>query len=212
MRRVPRFIATAGVIALLGMTGFAVGSAITAAEGASTAEMADSADDVGPPSDAVELISFDGSFEGSPHWTGVTYGYSGHQCFDLVAAWNGESVGSFGGCGFTQSAETALSLLAIEPGSTTESALGTAVEAPVILAEGYVAEPGDSGVVYGAVAGIVSCDCMIVARWADGETNSVRAVNGFFLVGREMIANLTAESTDTVPPLPPETVSVELAD
>ena len=189
-------------LALLGLLGYSLGI-VTAPAQDVTPRLAEAADDPGPTVGVVELASFGPSLKG-PEWTAVTYTSNGRACFDLVAAWRGVTRGSFGGCGFEPGVERTLALLA--SGSTVSADFPQ----PVVLAEGYVAS-GAGRSVYGGVAGIVGCDCRLVAEWSDGTSVSTRARNGYFLAERTADGAPTEAGSAIDHQSPPSVVSVSVA-
>lgn len=152
--------------------------------------------DVGPVTyDYPSLASFAPGFEGAPTWSAVTYVNASGECFDVNAEWNGSVLGSIGGCGFGEDVDTLIRLLSVNQESADTGALiaSADVTTPFTLADGYVASP-DEKLVYGVVAGIVDCDCVVTARWKDGEVSSAKAVDGFFVIRRAPLS--AAEPSD----------------
>lgn len=181
-------------IAIVGATAFFIGLALSTRVISSTTSasanepVVEATDDVGPPEDTLPLVSFAPTFEGSPRWSAVTYSSSGGQCFDLNAEWNGRVVGSVGACGFGEDVDSTLRLLSVDPVTIdAETLISKAnVATPFVLAEGYVASPNEAQH-YGVVAGIVDCDCLVKALWADGAVGSANVVNGLFLIQRNPV-------------------------
>lgn len=150
--------------------------------------------DVGPLyEELAPLGSFAPSFDGAPAWAAVTYTASGGECFDVNAEWNGGVHASVGGCGFGQDLDPLLRSLSLSQATASgeELVAGSNLKTPVILAEGYVASP-DEDSLYGVVAGIVDCDCVVTAHWTDGAIGSAQAVNGVFVIQRAPVSGGSA--------------------
>jgi hypothetical protein len=178
IRLIGRIVAATGALLIaLGVSALSANESIVAKQ-----------DDVGPPENTTPMGSFAPGFAGAARWSAVTYATSAGECFDLNADWNGRPSGGIGGCGFGHDVDLLLQSLSVA-GADAETVISEAnVATPFVLAEGYLRSPGEA-LLYGVVAGLVDCDCLVTARWADGAAASANAVNGLFVIQRSPLAS-----------------------